>query len=155
MGEVLSLPEAADRRSLVEGIVVFTNGVFDILHRGHVEYLNQAKKLGEILIVGVNSDNSARRLKGPGRPFNSEEDRAFILANLKAVDFAVIFDQPTPFDLINTLQPDIIVKGGDYRPDEVVGKDIVEQRGGKVVIIPLSQGKSTTGTIDKIMKSVH
>ena len=149
------MPEAADRRSLVEGIVVFTNGVFDILHRGHVEYLNQAKKLGEILIVGVNSDNSARRLKGPGRPFNSEEDRAFILANLKAVDFAVIFDQPTPFDLINTLQPDIIVKGGDYRPDEVVGKDIVEQRGGKVVIIPLSQGKSTTGTIDKIMKSVH
>ena len=151
LNRVLRWKEAAEWRNGIEGTVVFTNGVFDIVHRGHLDYLLEAKKLGEVLIVGVNSDESARSLnKGPGRPFNCQEDRAFLMSELKPVDIAVIFDQETPAELIETLQPDIVVKGGDYQPEEVVGKDTVEKRGGKVVIIPLSKGYSTSSLADNI-----
>ncbi len=148
---VLSWQEAAAWRKTVSGTLVFTNGVFDILHRGHLGYLLEARKLGSALIVGVNSDASARMLhKGPDRPYNRQEDRAFLLSQLKPVDAVVIFDQPTPAELIELLQPDIVVKGGDYKPQDVVGKDTVERRGGKVVIIPLTKGYSTTDLANRI-----
>lgn len=151
MNNVLTWKAAAVWRKKIKGTVVFTNGVFDLVHRGHIDYLLEARKLGDALIVGVNSDNSARTLnKGPGRPFNRQDDRAFLVSQLKPVDLVVIFDQPTPAELIETLQPDIVVKGGDYAPDEVVGKDTVEKRGGKVVIIPLSGGFSTSSLAEKI-----
>jgi len=130
--------------------VVFTNGCFDLLHRGHVEYLNTAKLHGDILIVGINSDRSVHVLKGQNRPLIGQEDRAFIISQLKAVDATIIFDEDTPYRLIKDIQPDVLVKGGDYAPDEVVGKDIVENSGGKVVIVPLTPGKSTTGILMKI-----
>jgi len=126
--------------------IVFTNGVFDILHRGHVELLNFAKSKGDILIVGINSDESTKRLKGDTRPINSQEERAFILRNLKAVDGVLIFDQDTPHELIKELGPDILVKGGDYKAEEVVGYDIVPQ----TVIYPYIDGYSTTNVMDKI-----
>ena len=148
---VLSWQEAAVWRKTVTGTLVFTNGVFDILHRGHLDYLIEARKLGNALIVGVNSDVSARMLnKGPDRPYNRQEDRAFLLSQMKPVDAVVIFDQPTPAELIELLQPDIVVKGGDYKPEDVVGKDTVERRGGKVAIIPLTGGYSTTGIVKNI-----
>jgi len=148
---VLSWEQAAAWRKSVRGSVVFTNGVFDILHRGHIDYLLAARKLGDALIVGINSDASARTLnKGPDRPYNRQDDRAFLLSQLKPVDAVVIFDQPTPKELIEAIQPDIVVKGGDYKPEEVVGKDTMERRGGKVVIIPLTEGKSTTRMVEKI-----
>ena len=130
--------------------VVFTNGCFDILHVGHKRYLEEARKLGDILIVGVNSDESVRRLKGPERPINSENDRVEMLTALDCVDYVIVFEDDTPYDLINRIKPDVLVKGGDYKPDEVVGKDIVESNGGEVVIIPLVEGKSTTAVIEKI-----
>ncbi|MBC8278031.1 MAG: adenylyltransferase/cytidyltransferase family protein [FCB group bacterium] len=151
MNRVLTWQEAAEWRNRIEGTVVFTNGVFDIVHRGHIDYLLEARKLGDVLVVGINSDASARTLnKGPGRPFNRQDDRAFLVSQLKPVDITVIFDQPTPAELIEALQPDIVVKGGDYTTDEVVGKETVENRGGKVVIIPLSAGFSTSSLADKI-----
>ncbi len=151
MGEVLSWEAAVARRVESQGKVVFTNGVFDILHRGHVDYLLEARCLGDMLIVGVNSDSSARSLdKGSGRPLNSEDDRGFILSQIAPVDIVVIFNQPTPARLIEALQPDILVKGGDYRLEDVVGRDTVEKRGGRVAIIPLTPGKSTTDLIRKI-----
>jgi len=153
LNRVLTWQEAAEWRNRIEGTVVFTNGVFDIVHRGHIDYLLEARKLGEVLVVGINSDASARTLnKGPGRPFNRQDDRALLVSQLKPVDITVIFDQPTPAELIEALQPDIVVKGGDYAPDKVVGKDTVENRGGKVVIIPLSAGFSTTSIANKIKK---
>lgn len=155
MGQTVSWEEAHRKRNQVKGAVVFTNGVFDILHHGHADYLAKARRLGDILIVGVNSDRSAEELKGPGRPFNREQDRAFLLSQLVSVDMVVIFDQPTPYELIEKIQPDIVVKGGDYSPEDVVGKDIVEKRGGEVVIMPLVVGKSTTDIIEKIRKTVH
>ncbi len=133
---------------------MFTNGVFDVIHRGHLDYLLAARGLGETLIVGVNSDASARGLnKGAGRPLNTVEDRVFIVSQLAPVDIAVVFDQPTPAELIEALLPDIVVKGGDYKPEEVSGRETVERRGGKVVIIPLTPGKSTTSLIDRILES--
>ena len=154
MGEVLTLKDAVTHRQAFQGKVVFTNGVFDIIHRGHIEYLSEAKKLGDILIVGVNSDESARSLgKGSGRPFQNQSDRAFIVSHLIPVDIAVIFDQSTPWELINALQPDVLVKGGDYQIDEIVGRDIVESRGGEVVTISLTPGMSTSSIIDKIRES--
>ena len=153
MGQVLSWEEAAVRRADFKGKVVFTNGVFDILHRGHIDYIIEARRRGDMLIVGVNSDRSAKALsKGPGRPLNSQDDRAFVLAQLNPVDIAVVFDQPTPAELIEYLQPDILVKGGDYEVEDVVGRNTVEKRGGKVVIIPLTEGKSTTTLIQKIKR---
>ena len=130
--------------------LVFTNGCFDLLHRGHVEYLSQARRLGETLVVGVNSDDSVRRLKGEGRPVVGEDDRAAVLAGLAAVDAVTLFGEDTPRELIAALLPDILVKGGDYKPREVVGREEVEGAGGRVVIIPLLEGHSTTGLLDRI-----
>ncbi len=125
-------------------VVVFTNGCFDVIHRGHVEYLYFAKGLGDLLVVAVNSDNSVKRLKGEGRPINKLEDRMTVLAALEMVDYVVPFDEDTPYEVIKLLRPDIIVIGGDYKPEEVVGKDIVESYGGKVIIAPYIRGYSTT-----------
>ena len=130
--------------------IVFTNGCFDILHVGHKRYLEQASELGDIFIIGVNSDASVRRLKGPGRPVNSEQDRMEILSALSFVDYVVLFDEETPYELIKKIQPDVLVKGGDYTVDKVVGRDIVEARGGRVELIPFVDGKSTTSIINKI-----
>ena len=130
--------------------IVFTNGCFDVLHRGHVEYLQKSKSFGDRLIVGVNSDSSVRQLKGSGRPFVGEEDRAYIISQLVSVDAAILFSDETPYDLINQIKPDVLVKGGDYQIHEVVGRDIVESHGGRVVIVPLVTGRSTTNIIDKI-----
>ncbi len=130
--------------------VVFTNGCFDILHIGHIRYLQEAAKLGDILVIGLNSDASVKRLKGDERPVNCEADRAELLSALGFIDYVVVFDEDTPYELISVIQPDVLVKGGDYAPDEVVGKDIVERNGGKLVILPFVDGKSTTGIINKI-----
>lgn len=143
--------EAIQWRGLQRGQVVFTNGVFDLLHRGHIDLLAAARTEGSHLIVGVNSDASVRRLgKGDERPIRSEGDRALILAALAAVDAVVIFDEDTPADLVAALEPDVIVKGGDYRPETVVGAELVRKRGGRVVIIPLTAGHSTTATLAKL-----
>lgn len=131
--------------------VVFTNGCFDILHVGHVSYLENAKRQGDILIVGVNSDESTRRLKGSTRPINNENDRACMLSALKSVDYTVIFDEDTPEDLIAYLRPSIHVKGGDYKKDDLPETKIVEAYGGKVVILNFVEGKSTTNIVNKIM----
>jgi len=131
---------------------VFTNGCFDILHRGHVEYLNQARDLGDLLIVALNSDASTTRLKGPGRPVNSEKDRALVLASLSCVDYVTFFDEATPVETLEILRPDIHTKGGDYRISDLPEKNTIESYGGKIVILPFVAGKSTTGIIEK-MKS--
>lgn len=131
------------------GTIVFTNGCFDILHRGHVEYLAHARSLGDRLVVGLNSDDSVRRLKGPTRPLNGEEDRALVLAALEVVDAVTIFDEDTPLELIAALLPDVLVKGGDYRPDTIVGADEVVAAGGRVVVSRLVPGLSTTGLIER------
>ncbi len=131
------------------GRLVFTNGCFDVLHRGHVEYLSAARALGDALVVGVNRDDSVRRLKGPGRPVNPEEDRAIVLAALAAVDAVVLFGQDTPRELIAALLPDVLVKGGDYTPETVVGGAEVRAAGGEVVIAPLVPGRSTTSILER------
>ncbi len=129
--------------------VVFTNGCFDILHRGHVELLRKASLLGDFLVVGLNTDESVRRLKGENRPVMSEEDRAFILANLQMVDCVTLFDEDTPAALITEWQPDVLVKGGDYAPSEIVGREFVESRGGLVKVFPLVDGYSTSNLIER------
>jgi D-beta-D-heptose 7-phosphate kinase/D-beta-D-heptose 1-phosphate adenosyltransferase len=131
-------------------VVVFTNGCFDILHRGHVAYLCAARALGDRLVVGVNTDASVRRLKGAGRPVSAEADRAYVLAGLACVDAVTLFDEDTPLELIRALRPDVLVKGGDYTADAVVGRDIVEANGGRLVLIPLVVGQSTTSILDRI-----
>lgn len=133
--------------------VVFTNGCFDLLHAGHVKYLQMARSLGDFLVLGLNSDTSVRRLKGEKRPLIGEAERAHILAALDCVDYLVIFDEDTPLRLIEALKPDILAKGGDYTPDRVVGKDVVESSGGRVELIEFVDGKSTTGIIEKILKN--
>lgn len=130
--------------------VVFTNGVFDILHPGHVRYLQQARALGDVLIVGLNADASVHRYKGPTRPINCESDRAEILAALECVDAVVIFDEDTPDAIIKAIQPDVLVKGADWAEDAIVGRDTVEARGGRVVRVPVEQGFSTTAILEKI-----
>lgn len=130
--------------------IVFTNGCFDILHVGHIRYLQEAAKLGDILVIGLNSDVSVKKLKGNGRPINSEIERAEILCALECVDYVIIFDEDTPYELIKFIKPDVLVKGGDYKEDEVVGKDIVETSGGRLELIPFIDGKSTTNIINKI-----
>jgi rfaE bifunctional protein nucleotidyltransferase chain/domain len=130
--------------------IVFTNGCFDILHRGHIEYLTKAKEFGDVLIVGLNSDTSVKRLKGKDRPINPESDRARILDALKPVDYIVIFEEDTPLRLIQMVKPDVLVKGGDYKVEEIVGSEYVMSYGGKVEIIPFVEGKSTTKIIQKI-----
>lgn len=145
------LRELAPRRA-AGMTIVFTNGCFDILHRGHVEYLAAARQLGDVLVVGLNSDASVRRLKGPDRPINPEGDRAAVLDALRAVDFVTIFEEDTPAALIEAVQPDVLVKGADYTEDRIVGADIVRQRGGRVVIVPLLGGRSTSGLIARIRR---
>lgn len=129
--------------------IVFTNGVFDILHRGHVEYLARAKGCGDVLIVGLNSDRSVRRLKGKNRPVQKQADRAAILLALKAVDHVIIFGEDTPDKLIRELRPDVLVKGSDYRMSEIVGAEYVKSQGGRVVRIPLTRGRSTTSILKR------
>lgn len=141
--------------------LVFTNGCYDILHPGHVDLLQRARKLGDGLILGLNSDASVKRIKGhlgggevpgPARPLNSQDERAFVLAALECVDFVVIFDEDTPFELIRAVKPQVLVKGGDWPVEKIVGRDIVEAGGGTVVSLPLLPGYSTTGLIGKILK---
>ncbi len=130
--------------------VVFTNGVFDILHPGHLRYLQQARALGDALIIGLNADASVRRNKGPERPINPEAERAELLEALECVDAVVVFDEDTPAEIIAAVQPDILVKGADWAADAIVGRDTVEARGGHVVRIPVEQGYSTTAIIERI-----
>ena len=126
--------------------IVFTNGCFDIVHAGHIDYLTRAKRLGDILIIGLNSDDSVRRLKGENRPVNNEEDRAIVMSALKPIDYVVIFDEDTPYNLIKMIRPAILVKGGDYSIDNIVGNDIADE----TIVLPFVQGKSTTRIIDKM-----
>ncbi|MCE3227410.1 MAG: rfaE2 [Bacteroidetes bacterium] len=133
--------------------IVFTNGCFDILHPGHVDYLSQARGLGNFLVLGLNTDDSVKKLnKAPNRPVNNENARAMVLAGLASVDLIVLFNEDTPFELIKTLQPDMLVKGSDYKPENVVGYDIVKARGGEVMTIPFLEGFSTTSLIEKLCK---
>jgi D-beta-D-heptose 7-phosphate kinase/D-beta-D-heptose 1-phosphate adenosyltransferase len=131
--------------------LIFTNGCFDLLHVEHVNLLRQARALGDCLIVGLNTDRSVRRLKGPGRPINAERDRAGVLSAIRYVDHVVLFHEDTPCNLIRVLKPDVLVKGGDYRPEGVVGGDIVRAYGGEVSILETDRGVSTTGTIERIL----
>jgi rfaE bifunctional protein nucleotidyltransferase chain/domain len=142
--------EAAAWRQALAGPVVFTNGVFDLLHPGHIDVLAHARSLGDALIVGLNSDSSVQRIKGPDRPVRSESERAYVLAALRDVDAVVTFSEDTPLALIRRLRPDVLVKGGDYEPSTVVGGDDVESWGGRVVIVPLRAGQSTTSIIEKL-----
>lgn len=149
----MSWPEAARWRESLAGPLVFTNGVFDLLHPGHIDVLAAARREGAALVVGLNSDDSVRRLKGPTRPVRAESDRAFVLAALEAVDAVVIFEQDTPLELIRHLRPAVVVKGGDYQPHTIVGADEVSAWGGRVIVVPLREGHSTTGTIDTLKRA--
>ncbi|MCB5248738.1 MAG: D-glycero-beta-D-manno-heptose 1-phosphate adenylyltransferase [Candidatus Cloacimonadales bacterium] len=133
--------------------LVFTNGCFDILHAGHVRYLDEAAALGNILVLGLNSDASVKRLKGDSRPINAEQDRAIVLAGLQAVDYVCLFDEDTPYELIQAVQPNILVKGGDWRPEEIVGADIVQASGGMVRSLRFVEGISSTAIIKKMRES--
>ena len=133
--------------------VVFTNGVFDILHPGHVQYLYEARALGDLLVVALNTDDSVRRLKGPERPLNAQDSRAFVLAGLACVDRVTFFGEDTPRELIAALLPDVLVKGGDYRVEDVVGRKEVEAAGGVVRVLPFREGHSTTGLVNRIRQS--
>ncbi len=155
MGRLCTLDEmrAIRARLRAEGRrLVFTNGVFDILHRGHCEYLRDARALGDALIVGLNSDASVRRLKGDLKPIVPEDDRAAVLGALASVDYIVIFDEDTPHELISALLPDILIKGGDYALDDIVGRAEVEAAGGQVLTIPLTEGRSSTNIISTIIE---
>lgn len=143
------LPELAARRAQGQK-VAFTNGCFDILHAGHIAYLREARKAGDLLVVGLNSDGSIRKLKGPGRPVNHEADRVMVLSELESVDYVVVFSEETPMRLIKAIKPSALVKGADYKKSEVVGADFVEAHGGKVVLVPLVEGRSTTNIITRM-----
>lgn len=134
----------------MNGRVVFTNGVFDLIHPGHVDVLTAARAEGDAMVVGLNSDDSVRRLKGPGRPVRSEAERAYVLAALEMVDCVVLFAEDTPLELVLALEPDVIVKGGDYTHDTIVGAREVTSWGGRVVVVPLTPGQSTTSIIEKL-----
>jgi rfaE bifunctional protein nucleotidyltransferase chain/domain len=153
MTKILAVEELVRKREALrrDGLaVVFTNGCFDLLHPGHVRYLADARSLGDVLVVALNSDRSVRILKGEGRPILNEQERAEVVAALQAVDYVTIFDQETPFALIARLLPDILVKGGDWSVDEIVGREEVEAAGGKVLSLPYIEGKSTTEIIERI-----
>lgn len=150
-GKVRARTAAMQWRRDQHGRVVFTNGVFDLLHPGHVELLEAARREGDVLAVGVNTDASARRLgKGPGRPVAGEEARARVVAALAAVDCVVLFEEDTPLELIRALEPDVLVKGADYRRERIVGADLVESRGGRVVQVPLVTGFSTSALVERL-----
>jgi D-beta-D-heptose 7-phosphate kinase/D-beta-D-heptose 1-phosphate adenosyltransferase len=146
----MSLPDAEAWRAAQQGTVVFTNGVFDLLHPGHIDILSAARAEGDSLVVGINSDDSVRRLKGPSRPIRAERDRAYVVAALECVDCVVIFGEDTPLELIVALKPDVIAKGGDYNEGSVVGAGEVKSWKGRVVIVPLTPGHSTTSIIEKL-----
>ena len=151
--KMLSLSEAIEwvEHQRHDGLkIVFTNGVFDILHPGHVRYLQDARREGDALVVGVNSDRSVRAIKGPGRPINPENERAELVAALSSVNAVVIFDEVDPQQIISRLQPDVLAKGADWAADRIIGRDIVEARGGRLVRIPLANGYSTSDIIKKI-----
>lgn len=150
--KLLTRAEAVRWRRSVVGPLVFTNGVFDLLHRGHVAYLAAARGEGAALVVGVNSDASVRRLKGTGRPVVGERDRAYVLAGLAAVDAVVLFDEDTPRELIAALEPDVLAKGADYALAAIVGADLVTARGGRVVRVPVEAGVSTTSLIARAQR---
>ena len=143
INELKSLKESGKK-------IVFTNGCFDILHTGHVSYLNEAKSCGDILVIGLNSDASVKRLKGETRPVNNEADRKFVLENLKAVDFVFIFEEDTPLKLIKEVNPNVLVKGGDWKVEQIVGSDFVMANGGEVKSLQFVKGYSTTNIIEKI-----
>ncbi|MBL0941062.1 MAG: D-glycero-beta-D-manno-heptose 1-phosphate adenylyltransferase [Gemmatimonadaceae bacterium] len=150
LDKVRTWEQAIAWRSEAPSPLVFTNGVFDLLHPGHIEVLDMARRQGAALVVGLNSDASVRRLKGPTRPVRNTAERAAVLAGLEAVDAVVVFEEDTPLELVRALSPDVIVKGGDYNPDTIVGADIVRARGGRVVVVPLVPGQSTTSIIEKL-----
>ena len=155
MSSSTSLSELKSIRSKLKAEgkkVVFTNGVFDLIHSGHLDYLSKAKKLGDVLIVGLNSDDSVRRIKGNKRPILKQKERAFILSNLKPVDFVVFFDEDTPEKLISEIIPDILVKGADWSIDKIVGREIVEKNGGKVMNIEFVNDQSTSKIIELIVQ---
>jgi D-beta-D-heptose 7-phosphate kinase/D-beta-D-heptose 1-phosphate adenosyltransferase len=137
-----------------QGILCFTNGCFDLLHPGHVKYLEDVRALGDFLVVGLNSDASVARLKGPSRPLQNEAARAMILCGLRSVDAVVRFDEDTPLELITALQPDLLAKGGDYTPETVVGREVVEARGGRLVLVPFLPGHSSSAIVDRIKRGV-
>lgn len=147
-----ALLPAVERERFLSRKVVFTNGCFDILHRGHIDCLGKAAAFGDFLIVGVNTDASTKRLKGPQRPINKEGDRLLLLAALEVVDAVILFDEDTPYKLITTIKPDVLAKGGDYEINTIVGAKEVLGWGGAVQVIPYEQGYSTTGIIDKITR---
>jgi D-beta-D-heptose 7-phosphate kinase/D-beta-D-heptose 1-phosphate adenosyltransferase len=155
VAKVMTWPEAESWRGQTAGRVVFTNGVFDLIHPGHVEVLDRARREGDALIVGINSDASVRRLKGPERPVRTAAERAAVLAAFEAVDAVVIFEEDTPLALVERLQPDVIVKGGDYAPSTIVGAEAVTRRGGRVVVVPLVPDQSTTAIIGKLRSAHH
>lgn len=151
----MTIPEAAavvERLRAAGKTIVFTNGVFDLLHVGHLRYLRQARALGDALIVGLNSDRSVRAVKGAGRPITPEDERAEILGALACVDGVVVFDEDTPHDVIAALQPHVLVKGADWAADAIVGRDLVEAAGGRVVRIPIEAGHSTSALVEKIRR---
>lgn len=155
MGEVLSLLAAKRRRAAARSLgkrFVFTNGCFDVIHPGHVALLVEARRRGDYLLVALNSDRSVRGLKGDGRPLQSEGARSIVLSSLKPVDGVVLFDEETPLALIRELVPDVLVKGGDYTKEQVVGREEVEAAGGEVVIVPLVQGYSSSELVEKIRR---
>ena len=160
-GDASRVLSRQDTRSLIDhrraagAVVVFTNGVFDLLHPGHLRYLQQARALGDMLVVGLNSDASVRRNKGPDRPINPEAERAEVLAALECVDAVVIFDEDTPAEIVRACQPDILVKGADWPADQIVGRDTVEARGGRVVRMPVEAGYSTTALVERIKRAAR
>lgn len=144
------LKKELDRHRTRGDNIIFTNGCFDILHVGHTRYLREAKKLGDVLVLALNSDSSVRAIKGERRPLIPEDERADVVSSLESVDYVTIFDEHTPLELIEYLKPDIIVKGGDWSEENVVGRESVKRRGGKIVIIPAIKGASTTNIIEKV-----
>ena len=145
-----SWDEAREHRQKISGKVVFTNGVFDLLHPGHIDLLTAARSHGDALIVGLNSDSSVKRLKGKDRPVRNQAERAYVLAALEAVDVVVLFEEDTPLELVKALRPDVIVKGGDYTLDSMVGAREVQGWGGEAIVIPLTPGQSTSSIIEKL-----
>jgi D-beta-D-heptose 7-phosphate kinase/D-beta-D-heptose 1-phosphate adenosyltransferase len=153
LGERLTLVEARRRRAASKALgqrFVFTNGCFDVIHPGHVELLHRAKEMGHYLLVGLNTDRSVRALKGPTRPVQSEDARAIVVSSLASVDGVVLFDEDTPLEVIRALVPDVLVKGGDYTPDQVVGRDVVERAGGRIAIVPLVPGHSSSKIAERL-----
>ena len=156
MGKILARATLKRRLAQVRRTgkrIVFTNGCFDLVHPGHVRYLRAAKRLGDVLVVGLNSDDSVRRLKGPTRPLVPEPDRCEVMAALEMVDYVTVFDEDTPYQLIAHLQPDVLVKGGDWTPDRIVGADLVQARGGSVRSLRFASGYSTSALVKKVQSS--